>query len=139
MVHKITLMEAYLMEAIKNAGISKEELMTKVQNRSLDDYNEVLHKSFDFTQLYALADQDVNVLVDILENGYEVKFLTFPGLKRLLEIKLNKQENKDYEVDEFVILKLQLNEEEARIVNTFLSNNWVLEYREDGYIVRPNN
>lgn len=134
MTTKVTLMEAYVIEALKAAKIPDEVIIEKVQARQVEDFQTMVASSFDFGILYGIT-QD---LPSILAEGYKVKFLTFPGLKRLLSIKLQKEEEKDYLVEGFRIEQLQLLEEEQFVVDTFLSANWKVEKDGDTYTISPN-
>lgn len=134
LVHKITLMDAYVIETIRSKGISNEEIISKTKNEAVTDF-EKFHDSFDFTILYELFSR--GVLEEVLENGYKVTFLTFPGLINLLKLKFEKVENIDFIVNEYMISKLILNKKEEQDLRTFLSVNWLIEQREDGFIIMP--
>lgn len=134
MVRKITLMEAYVLEALKAANVADEVILEKVEAQRVEDFQELVESAFDFDVLYGIQES----LPSILNEGYEVKFLTFPGLKRLLSLKLQKEEEKDYTVQQFQIEQLQLTADEKVIVQTFLSANWVLEPQSDHYVIKPN-
>ena len=134
MATKITLMEAYVLEALKAANIADEVILEKVETKQVGDFKALVETAFDFDVLYGIEQH----LASILQDGYEVKFLTFPGLKRLLSLKLQKEEEKDYVVQEFQIEQLHLTPEEKSIVETFLSANWLLEDDGQVYIIRPN-
>ncbi|MEI3612380.1 hypothetical protein [Pseudogracilibacillus sp. SO30301A] len=126
MVHKITLMEAYLIETARKAGVSNEEMLSKAEQQDLESLNN-LHENFDFTELYPLVGKEGNVFKEILEEGYKIKFLTFPGLVNLLKLKFDKVKDKDFIVEEFSIKELQLTELEIENLKTWISTNWKVE------------
>jgi|SRR5690625_2129294 len=132
MVHKITLMEAYLIETLLKKDIPKEVIITTIQNERAEDFQH-LHDQFDFTELYQIVD----ILEPILEEGYQIKFLTLPGLINMLQLKLKKEENVDYNRDGNVISKLKLDEREKEILQTFLSPNWTMKEDQAGTVLQP--
>lgn len=132
MVEKITLMETYLIEHLRQAGISDEIIIETVENGRAEDFQEV-HESFDFTQLHALSDK----IATLLTEGYEIKFLTFTGLVNLLQLKFHKEENVDYDVDEFIVSKLQLTEEQLKTFQQMVSANWLITTSEAGVTITP--
>lgn len=135
MVEQISLMEAYLIEALKGANITDEVILEKVRTQNLQEITEGFEARLDFELLYGIEEK----LPSILQEGYQVKFLTFPGLQRLLEIKLDKRETEDYILDGFMVKNLKLTDEEVQVVRTFLANNWTMEQAPEGnYIIQPN-
>src|SRR5690625_1593757 len=100
-------MEAYLIEHVRQAGITDQEIEEKVKALQADDFQEI-DESFDFTLLHTIKNRIGKVLAD----GYEVKYLTFKGLINLLRLKFQKEEKKDYEVDDFILYNLDVTEEE---------------------------
>lgn len=134
MVEQISLMEAYSIEALKGANVTDETILEKVRTQNLHEITEGFEARLDFNLLYGIEGK----LPSILRDGYQVKFLTFPGLQRLLEIKLGKQETDDYTLDGFTVKELQLTDKEAQVVRTFLANNWMMEQVADGsYFIQP--
>lgn len=135
MVHKITLMESYLIETARKAGVSNEEILLKAERAELSSLNK-LHKSFDFTELSSLANKG-NIFKAVLEEGYKIKFLTFPGLVNLLKLKFNKIEGEDFIQNENFISNLQVKDEELMEIKTFLSDNWVIVEQNEGIQIKP--
>lgn len=132
MVHKVTLMDAYLVETLRKSGISDDEIMEKVEEGKVEEFQHV-HKKFDFTLLYGLKHE----LQEILKDGYEIKFLTIHGLINLLEMKFKKEKGTDYEENEFVLSKLVLDEEEENRLRQMVSANWMIEKKADGLVIKP--
>lgn len=118
MIQKITLMELYLIETLRANDISNEEIIKQVQARTIENFKQY-DEQFDFTGLYALDES--GILNEVLENGYEIKFLTFTGLVNVLNLVFNKRENEDYKVKDFTISHLQLTEEATTTLTQMLS------------------
>lgn len=132
MTEKITLMEAYLIEHLRQANIADDTIKERVKAKEAASFAYV-HDTFDFTLLHELADE----IDAILDEGYEVRFLTFKGLYSLLELKFNKEKDVDYDVEEFTISRLQLTEAEITTLKQLVSANWEIEIKEDGVTIAP--
>ena len=132
MIHEITLMEAYLIEALKSSDASHSEIISYVRQRKADQMQRVAQSDSDFTLLYELEGQ----LEDILRDGYRVKFLTFPGLQRLLLLQVEKEADLDYTLNGFTVEGLSLTTEEAEKVETFLSKNWTFTKTGETYTIQ---
>ncbi|MEI3610614.1 hypothetical protein [Pseudogracilibacillus sp. SO10305] len=133
MIHEITLMEAYLIEALKSSDASHSEIISYVRQKEADQMQRVAQSDSDFTLLYELEGQ----LEDILRDGYRVKFLTFPGLQRLLLLQVEKEADLDYTLNGFTVEGLSLTTEEAEKVETFLSKNWTFTKTGETYTIQP--
>lgn len=133
MIHEITLMEAYLIEALKSSDASHSEIISYVRQKEADQMQRVAQSNSDFALLYELEGK----LEDILRDGYKVKFLTFPGLQRLLLLQVEKEADLDYVLNGFTVEGLSLTTEEAEKVETFLSKNWTLTKTGETYTIQP--
>lgn len=128
--HKISLMDAYLIETLRSNGITNEEIVSAVKVDHVEPWQE-LHKQFDFEELLKLAHNDIEQFQEILERGYQVKFVTFNGLRNLLRMRFDKEQDKDYELMEKGIRNLVLNHEQFVRVKQMISENWVLKEEEN--------
>lgn len=128
---QITLMEAYLIEILRKNNISDEEILQNTYERKLEQYED-LHETFNFTNLYPLAEE----LENILTNGYQIKFLTKPGLVNLLRMKYGKISGEDFIEKDTSIEQLTLTEKEQEDLANWLANNWkMVEDNNDVSIV----
>lgn len=121
-LEKISLMEAYLIETLRSNGVSNQEL---IEQQNVEDWNQY-HESFDFQLLIQLKERDPIAFQKVIEDGYQVKFVTFNGLKNLLKMKFNRVENIDYQSMEKGIYNLRLNDIELKQIKNLLSKNWVV-------------
>lgn len=132
MVEKITLMEAYQIEHLRQEGITDNEIKEAVLALQADRFKK-LHDSFDFTMLHALS----NRITSILQEGYEVKFLTFNGLVNLLRIKFHKEKDVDYVVDHFVVSKLEMGDSTYATLQQLVSANWTVTKEANKVTIAP--
>lgn len=129
---QITLMEAYIIETLKMKGIKNEEIIKAVKEKQVADF-ENINDTFDYTILYSLRDN----LPDILHKGYQIKFITMPGLMNLLKMKHNKVKDRDYKQEDTALLQLNLTAEEASSIKSWLSPNWTLHRENSTYSIIP--
>lgn len=134
MLPKITLMDVYVIESLRKKGVSEQTIIEKVRNHEVEAFHRY-EEGFDYTVLYALEEE--GILEKVLQEGYEVKFLTYTGLVNLLELLFDKKENIDYQTEDFTVYELKLEGEELEKLKQMVSKNWtVLE--ENGFVtIKP--
>lgn len=121
--HKISLMEAYMIETLRNNGISNEELLTQLEQEDSSSW-ERINSNYNYSDLISLYHQDKHAFTSILAEGYQVKFITIRGLQGLLELKFKKTAGTDYTLTDEGMKHLKVNESELEMLNQFLSQNW---------------
>ena len=133
-MESITLMEAYAIETLRGNGISNDKIIENIKANDLEEFKAV-KENMDFEALVELGkNADFESIVN---DGYKVKFLTFNGLKNLIKMKFGKFADEDYQVDEFVISGLELDENQQKDLENILSANWTLESEAGGITVKP--
>ena len=133
-MESITLMEAYAIETLRGNGISNDKIIENIKANDLEEFKAV-KENMDFEALVELGkNADFESIVN---DGYKVKFLTFNGLKNLIKMKFGKFADEDYQVDEFVISGLELDENQQKDLENILSANWTLESEAGGVTVKP--
>src|SRR5699024_3862154 len=91
-MNSITLMDAYAIENLRSYGYSNDQILSKVQEKHYEEFKKVKDK-LDFSML---IDTDESIgLQMLLEDYYKSKFLTFNGLKDLIEVKFGKIAEED--------------------------------------------
>jgi len=132
LVAKLSLMDVYIIENLRKAGIADDEIKEEVRALNADSYQYV-NESFDFTRLHDLSDQ----IDEILDEGYEVKFLTFTGLINLLRLKFQKEKTRDFEEEQFVVSKLTMTDSELKELKQIVSPNWKINAEDAGVRIEP--
>ncbi|MEK0291542.1 hypothetical protein P5F77_13865 [Caldifermentibacillus hisashii] len=127
-LQKISLMDAYMLETLRRKGITNQQLLTE---KDFKVWN-YLHESFDFSHLQSLREKDPTAFQTVVEEVYQVKFVTFKGLINLLKLKFQKVEEQDYQTTERGIRGLYLNDEERHQLTNLLSKNWTIQEEEVG-------
>ncbi|GGA22918.1 hypothetical protein [Psychrobacillus lasiicapitis] len=128
--NKISLMDAYMIETLRSSGISNEEMVVLLEKKDISDLKRI-NKKFDFNNLLNLYEQDKDTFKSVLQDGYTVKFLTMNGLKNLLQMKFDKVAEKDYEISETGIHRLEIETQKFPALQQLLSINWLIEEQTD--------
>lgn len=123
----ITLKEAYIIENLRKQEITNEELI-QINDQTIEDWKDVID-SEDFDILKKLAEENKDY-ISVIQDGYQVKFLTLNGLINLVQLKFNKKKDVDFTVHEDGISNLRLAEQDNPKMRQFLSQNW--KVIEDG-------
>ena len=118
-------MEAVLLESLRSNGVSNQELLNNLDGRSWEETF-----STEYEALLNIYSQDKQQFIELLENGYSVKFITFNGLKNLLKMKFNKLEEQDYKIVDNTFELLELNPQQLSTLKQLLSINWTVEEHE---------
>ncbi|WP_047984272.1 hypothetical protein [Ornithinibacillus californiensis] len=131
-LQKISLMDAYMLETLRSKGVPNQELLEAKDSNAWSE----LHPSFDFNDLLGLREKDPAAFQMIVEDGYQVKFITFNGLKNLVKLKYGKVDEVDYQTTGRGIRGLLLHREERKQLRSLLSRNWTVQEEEvDGETV----
>ena len=124
-VNKISLPTAYMIETLRSNHVSDQELLSQIEKKDVSVWNEI-HSPFDFNELVTLADEDRDFFRSVIEDGYQVKFVTIYGLQRLLQLKFGKLPERDFTLNESGIDNLQIDKEKLILLKQILSNNWLV-------------
>ena len=122
---KLTMKEAVLLESLRSNGVSNQELLNMLNGRSWEETF-----STEYETLLNIYLQDKEHFIELLEDGYSVKFITLNGLKNLLKMKFNKLEDQDYKIVDNTFELLELNQQQLNTLRQLLSVNWVVEEHE---------
>ncbi len=124
-INKISLMDAYLIETLRNNGVSNDELLDQLERQDVSPWGKV-KPEFDFTALINLYEQDPKAFASILSDGYTVKFITMKGLQNLLKMKFDKIEERDFQLSDNGVSHLKVDEDTYPALKQMLSKNWII-------------
>lgn len=128
--NKISMMDAYMIEALRSNNISNDDILTSLEKKDISDWENIKPK-FDFNELTKLYELDKNTFKSVLQDGYTVKFLTMNGLKNLLHMKFNKIAEQDYQVSDTGIEQLEIDVQSFTALEQLLSINWIIKEHTD--------
>ncbi|MEK4201606.1 hypothetical protein [Cytobacillus sp. FSL K6-0265] len=129
MKQQLTLMEAYMIELLRNQGVTDEEIIKKSLSNGTTEWRKY-NEQFEFEQLAHLAQKDEANFVSMINNGYRIKFLTFPGLQRILSMKFGLEKDQDYMLVENGVSNIKVSEGQLKEIEKVLSLNWKIKREE---------
>lgn len=133
MTVKITLWESYLIEALRSKGMPTEELLTHIKNQNHEALV-AFDDTFDYTELVNIYKNDPDRIEQAIESGYQVKFVTQPGVKRLLNLKFGFEEGTDFKIEGESFVGVNINEEQLVTFKQMLSPNWQIVEKDHGEV-----
>lgn len=131
MTVKISLWEAYLIETLRSNGMPTVELIDHLKQENKQALT-AFDDTFDYSELVDIYKEDPNRIEQAINLGYQVKFVTQPGVKRLLQLKFGFEEGKDFNLENNIFVNLRLTEEQLTIFKQILSPNWEIVATGDG-------
>lgn len=114
-----------MLETLRSNLVSNEEILKQIGDGDVGIW-ETLNTNFDFNELIQLAEQDQDKFTAIVQDGYQVKFITFKGLQRLLQLKFNKTVDEDYQLTNKGVTDLRLDGAQLSVLKQMLSKNWAV-------------
>ncbi|WP_438311988.1 hypothetical protein [Sporosarcina sp. FA9] len=124
--NKITMMEAYRIEALRSKGISNDEIIVQLDSKEVD-FGDRVEPDMDFSGLISLYEQSPQTFKEILEDGYTVKFITMNGLQNLLKMKFDIIKDRDYELVEHGVSQLSIDMTTYTALKQMLGKNCRIE------------
>lgn len=124
--NKITMMEAYRIEALRSNDISNDEIIEQLNSKEVD-FGDRVEPDMDFSGILSLYEQNPQTFKSILEDGYSVKFITMNGLQNLLKMKFDIIKDRDYELVEHGISRLSIDEMTYTALKQMLGKNCRIE------------
>ena len=131
LVYRISLMEFYQIEALRRDGVTDNDIVMTLRSGDITPWSK-LNAHFDWRELLNLYEADVDAFDPILAGDFQIKFITFPGLERILEMKFEQIADIDYTVGESAVTGLCLSEADEGLLRQMLSANWELIEHADG-------
>lgn len=129
----ISMMEAYMIELLKNHPYTFEQVKHYIENGELhiltDTYN------IDVASLKVLLNEHEKEMEQAFAGDYQVKFVTINGLKNLLRMRFQISEDR-YELlpEGNGLQDLQVDSITEQLIRGMLSSNWKVE-RNGEYII----
>lgn len=130
MAASLTLMEAYMVETLLAAGMTKSELVHAIKTADIDA---ILEKddSFDYLKFIQEVKDNPERIEQAILSGYRIKFMSVYGIERILNIKFNLESGKDYTLEEHRFLGIELSPDGFASFENMLSPNWVITNKKE--------
>lgn len=127
----INLMQAYELDKLSKLGLTDEEIVSTLQSGDVSAWQEKVPQ-FEFHETKTLFARREHSFLGALHGNYRVKYVTLPGIQRLLQLRFQLEEGEDYQLLETGIQYLSCNEEIVVKLQNMLSTNWHLTKQVDG-------
>jgi len=127
----INLMQAYELDKLSKLDFTDEEIVHTLQTGDLSVWQEKV-PNYEFSETMALYQEGEQLLLDALHGNYRIKYVTLPGIQRLLYLRFQLEEGKDYQLLETGIQHLTCHEETIEKLQLMLSTNWSVAKQVDG-------
>lgn len=127
----INLMQAYELDKLSKLDFTDEEILRTLQTGDVSVWQEQV-PNYEFSETMALYQEGEQIFIDALHGNYSIKYVTLPGIKRLLYIRFQLEEGKDYQLLETGIQHLTCDEDVIAKLQHMLSTNWSLAKQVDG-------
>ncbi|QDQ02804.1 hypothetical protein FOH38_21430 [Lysinibacillus fusiformis] len=127
----INLMQAYELDKLSKLGLTDEEIVSTLQSGDVSAWQEKVPQ-FEFHETKTLLQEGEHSFLGALHGNYRVKYVTLPGIQRLLQLRFQLEEGEDYQLLETGIQYLSCNEEIVVKLQNMLSTNWHLTKQVDG-------
>ncbi|WP_054707258.1 hypothetical protein [Bacillus sp. JCM 19041] len=117
--------EAFMVETLLAKGMSKQTLIQHIKNEDANALN-AFDQTFNYSDLIQTAQKIPKTLLEAVETGYTIKFVSNFGIKRLLGLKFGFEDGVDYHMSETRFNGLTLSENQLHVFQQMLSPNWKL-------------
>ncbi|TDQ37682.1 hypothetical protein [Aureibacillus halotolerans] len=129
---KLSQWEAFMVETLRAKGLQDDVLLDALANGDTRPL-EAVSDAFDFSDLVDAFKEDRERITASIREEYQVKFLTKPGVTRLLKLRFGLRLGESYEETEAGVINVPLSTEQVESFQTLLSSNWTLRLSSDGH------
>ena len=122
----IAINNAIMIESLRSAGVENIQLINAVKEENFEFLNQYGNGFPDWETLIKLYKNNEENFNKIVNDGYQIKFLTKGSLMTLLRYKFGIEVEKDYEDMGTAIQGIYLSEEAINLIKHTLAANWNL-------------
>ncbi|KOY83598.1 hypothetical protein I6G82_07750 [Lysinibacillus macroides] len=127
----INLMQAYEIDKLSKLQLADEEILQALRAGDISAWQQQV-PNYEFQETMALYQEGEQKFLAALHGHYQIKYVTLPGIQRLLQLRFQLEAGKDYELEETGIQHLTCNSETIDKLQQMLSSNWSLTKQADG-------
>jgi hypothetical protein len=117
---------AIMIERVRSAGVENNQLIQLLKDENIEFLSKIGNGLPDWETLINLFKSNIEDFKKILEDGYQIKFLTKGSLMTLLRLKYGIEVEKDYEDKGTAIEGILLAEKAIEELKNTLAINWKL-------------
>ncbi|MFF3023273.1 hypothetical protein ACFVRR_11575 [Gottfriedia sp. NPDC057948] len=122
----IAINNAIMIESLRSAGVENMQLINAVKEENFEFLNQYGNGFPNWETLINLYKNNEENFNKIVNDGYQIKFLTKGSLMTLLRYKFGIEVEKDYEDKGTAIQGIYLSEEAINLIKHTLAANWNL-------------
>ena len=122
----IAINNAIMIESLRSAGVENIQLINAVKEENFEFLNQYGNGFPNWETLINLYKNNEENFIKIVNDGYQIKFLTKGSLMTLLRYKFGIEVEKDYEDMGTAIQGFHLSEEAINLIKHTLAANWSL-------------
>lgn len=131
----INLLQAYELDKLSKFGLTDEEIVQTLENEDVSTWQDK-EPNFDFSEIMALYKEGEQLFLNALHGDYQIKYVTLPGIQRLLQLRFQLEEGRDYQLLEMGINQLSCEKEVITQLKNILSANWqISKQSNDTYAI----
>ncbi len=127
----INLMQAYELDKLSKLGLTDEEILQTLRTGDVSSWRN-LEPKYEFNETLALYKEGEQTFLDAFHGNYRIKYVTLPGIQRLLHLRYELEATKNFDVEDTGIKNLSCDEEIISKIQNMLSINWKLTKQIDG-------
>ncbi|MFJ5766338.1 hypothetical protein ACIP9C_13375 [Lysinibacillus sp. NPDC093210] len=127
----INLMQAYELDKLSKLDLSDEKILQTLRTGDVSSWRN-LEPKYEFNETLALYQEGEQTFLDAYHGNYRIKYVTLPGIQRLLNLRFQLEETKDFQLEDTGIKNLSCDEHTITKIQNMLSTNWKLTKQNDG-------
>lgn len=127
----INLMQAYELDKLSKLDLSDEEILQTLRTGDVSSWHS-LAPNYEFNETSALFREGEQTFLNALHGQYRIKYVTLPGIQRLLHLRFQLDETKNFILEDTGITNLTCDEETILKIGNMLSINWTIAKQIDG-------
>lgn len=127
----INLMQAYELDKLSKLDLSDEDILQTLRTGDVSSWHS-LAPNYEFNETLALYREGEQTFLNALHGQYRIKYVTLPGIQRLLHLRFNLDETKHFTLEDTGITNLTCDEDTILKIKDMLSINWTIAKQTDG-------
>ena len=133
---KIALNYALMIEIIRESGRSNDEIIELLDQENSQLFNVFGEGIPDWQTLIDYYKRNKENIKSMLDDEYEITFLTKGALKSLLRIKYQLTEGTDFQDNGEILDNVKISNKKLESLRTILAKNWTIHEKQNPHEIR---
>ncbi|WNS75138.1 hypothetical protein RRV45_20020 [Bacillus sp. DTU_2020_1000418_1_SI_GHA_SEK_038] len=130
---KISQKTAILLERVRRFGVADDVILASKITGDITPLKIAEEEYYHYDEFFTYAEEHGEDLEAAIKNGYQMKFNTNGGIQTWLKERFGLEADRDYLFSPGKFTQLKLSVEQADILFSVLSGNWVMLISADGH------